>query len=140
MKNVFKKFLQRFQQHTLSTGKLTEQDLMHKYLATLENLAPRFGTELFAAVSLETVSEGEKVPLYINGDHTHLENFYSSSHGSSPVTHEVLVTGINGIQWRSIPAEVGLFVDTSSCNSGDLSVLFLDIVGYPEIYTGGQAG
>uniref|UniRef100_A0A8C6YMI5 Tyrosine-protein kinase n=1 Tax=Naja naja TaxID=35670 RepID=A0A8C6YMI5_NAJNA len=53
MKNVFKKFLQRFQQHTLSTGKLTEQELMHKYLATLENLAPRFGTELF-------------VPLYIN--------------------------------------------------------------------------
>ncbi|KAG8129967.1 hypothetical protein E2320_016671 [Naja naja] len=56
MKNVFKKFLQRFQQHTLSTGKLTEQELMHKYLATLENLAPRFGTELFAAVSLETIS------------------------------------------------------------------------------------
>ncbi|KAL7988298.1 hypothetical protein Chor_007217 [Crotalus horridus] len=105
IKNVFKKFLQHFQQQTLSTGKLTEQDLMHKYLATLENLAPRFGTELFAAVSLETVSEGEKVPLYINGGHTHLENFYSSSHGSRPVTHEVLVTGINGIQWRSIPTE-----------------------------------
>lgn len=138
MKNVFKKFLQHFQQHTLSTGKLTEQDLMHKYLATLENLAPRFGTELFAAVSLETVSEGEKVPLYINGGHTHLENF--SSHGSRPVTHEVLVTGINGIQWRSIPTEVGLFVDTSSCNSGDLSVLFLDLMEYPETYTGGQVG
>ncbi|XP_058024607.1 non-receptor tyrosine-protein kinase TYK2 isoform X1 [Ahaetulla prasina] len=104
MKNVFKKFLQRFQQHTLSTGKLTEQDLMHKYLATLENLAPRFGTELFAAVSLETISEGEKVPLYINGGHTDLENSYSS-HGSRPVTHEVLITGINGIQWRPIPAE-----------------------------------
>uniref|UniRef100_A0A8C7E7M6 Tyrosine-protein kinase n=1 Tax=Naja naja TaxID=35670 RepID=A0A8C7E7M6_NAJNA len=95
MKNVFKKFLQRFQQHTLSTGKLTEQELMHKYLATLENLAPRFGTELFAAVSLETISM----------------NSYSSSHGSRPVTHEVWVTGINGIQWRPIPAEVGFFVD-----------------------------
>uniref|UniRef100_A0A8C6YJ13 Tyrosine-protein kinase n=1 Tax=Naja naja TaxID=35670 RepID=A0A8C6YJ13_NAJNA len=98
MKNVFKKFLQRFQQHTLSTGKLTEQELMHKYLATLENLAPRFGTELFAAVSLETISMVR----------------------SRPVTHEVWVTGINGIQWRPIPAEVGFFVDLSSCNSGDL--------------------
>uniref|UniRef100_A0A8C5SK75 Tyrosine-protein kinase n=1 Tax=Laticauda laticaudata TaxID=8630 RepID=A0A8C5SK75_LATLA len=121
MKNVFKKFLQRFQQHTLSTGKLTEQDLMYKYLATLENLAPRFGTELFAAVSLETVLDGEKMPLYINGGHMHLENSYSSSHSTRPGTHEVWVTGTNGIQWRPIPAEVRFSSKFQKILSGKLT-------------------
>ncbi|XP_030401738.1 non-receptor tyrosine-protein kinase TYK2 isoform X3 [Gopherus evgoodei] len=60
MRNVFRKFVQRFQRHTVSAGKLTEQDIMYKYLATLENLAPRFGSELFPVLSLETASEGEK--------------------------------------------------------------------------------
>ncbi|XP_032648277.1 non-receptor tyrosine-protein kinase TYK2 isoform X2 [Chelonoidis abingdonii] len=60
MRNVFRKFVQRFQRHTVSAGKLTEQDVMYKYLATLENLAPRFGSELFPVLSLETASEGEK--------------------------------------------------------------------------------
>ncbi|KAH0628721.1 hypothetical protein JD844_010169 [Phrynosoma platyrhinos] len=105
MRNVFKKFLQRFQRHTVSAGKLTEQGIMHKYLATLENLAPRFGTELFPVLSLETVSEGEKVPLYINGGHTHLENSHASLPSDRPATHEVLVTGTDGIQWRPISPE-----------------------------------
>ncbi|KFP58596.1 Non-receptor tyrosine-protein kinase TYK2, partial [Cariama cristata] len=60
MKNVFKKFVQRFQRHTVSTGKLTVQDIMYKYLATLEHLAPRFGSEIFPVLSLDTSSEGEK--------------------------------------------------------------------------------
>uniref|UniRef100_A0A8D0DTJ5 Tyrosine-protein kinase n=1 Tax=Salvator merianae TaxID=96440 RepID=A0A8D0DTJ5_SALMN len=105
MKNIFKKFLQHFQQHTVSTGKLTEQGMIQKYLATLENLAPRFGTELFTVLTLETVSEGEKVPLYINGGHTYLENSHASSSSGRLATHEVLVTGIDGIQWRPISTE-----------------------------------
>uniref|UniRef100_A0A8D2L917 Tyrosine-protein kinase n=1 Tax=Varanus komodoensis TaxID=61221 RepID=A0A8D2L917_VARKO len=105
IRTVFKKFLKHFQRHTVSTGKLTEQDVMKKYLATLENLAPRFGSELFAVLSLETLSEGEKVPLYINGGHTHLENSHASPPSDKPATHEVLVTGTEGIQWRPISAE-----------------------------------
>ncbi|XP_066469752.1 non-receptor tyrosine-protein kinase TYK2 isoform X1 [Tiliqua scincoides] len=105
MRNVFKKFLQRFQQHTVSTGKLTEQDIMYKYLSTLENLAPRFGSEQYAVLSLATVSEGDKVPLYINGGHTHLDNSHTSPSNDRPATHEVLVTGVDGIQWRPISAE-----------------------------------
>ncbi|KAJ6654509.1 hypothetical protein lerEdw1_006816 [Lerista edwardsae] len=105
MRNVFKKFLQRFQQHTVSTGKLTEQDVMYKYLSTLENLAPRFGSEQYAVLSLATVSEGDKVPLYINGGHNHLENSHASPSNDRPATHEVLVTGIGGIQWRPISVE-----------------------------------
>ncbi|XP_053226555.1 non-receptor tyrosine-protein kinase TYK2 isoform X1 [Podarcis raffonei] len=105
MRNVFKKFLQRFQRHTMSSGKLTEQDIMYKYLVTLENLAPRFGSEFFMVLSLETVSEGEKVPLYINGGHTHLENSHSPPLSDRLAMHEVLVTGTDGIQWRPISAE-----------------------------------
>ncbi|XP_060619594.2 non-receptor tyrosine-protein kinase TYK2 isoform X1 [Anolis sagrei] len=105
IRNVFRRFLQRFQRHTVSTGKLTEQDIMHKYLATLENLAPRFGSEVFSVLSLETVSEGEKVPLYINGGHMHLENSHASLPSDKPATHEVLVTGTDGIQWRPISPE-----------------------------------
>ncbi|XP_037743808.1 non-receptor tyrosine-protein kinase TYK2 [Chelonia mydas] len=105
MRNVFRKFVQRFQRHTVSAGKLTEQDVMYKYLATLENLAPRFGSELFPVLSLETASEGEKVLLYVNGGHTPLEGGCVSSPRDRPATHEVLVTGTDGIQWRTVPVE-----------------------------------
>ncbi|XP_015263084.1 PREDICTED: non-receptor tyrosine-protein kinase TYK2 [Gekko japonicus] len=105
MKNIFKKFVQRFQRHTMSSGKLTEQDIMYKYLVTLENLAPRFGSERFPAVSLETVSGGETVPLYINGGHTPLENSHDAPDSNRPATHEVMITGTEGIQWRLMSTE-----------------------------------
>ncbi|XP_009277084.1 PREDICTED: non-receptor tyrosine-protein kinase TYK2-like, partial [Aptenodytes forsteri] len=105
MKNVFKKFVQRFQRHTVSTGKLTVQDIMYKYLATLEHLAPRFGSELFPVLSLETSSEGEKVQLYVNGGHSQLELGHALLPKDRPVTHEVLVAGTSGIQWRPVPVE-----------------------------------
>uniref|UniRef100_A0A8B9FCV8 Tyrosine-protein kinase n=1 Tax=Amazona collaria TaxID=241587 RepID=A0A8B9FCV8_9PSIT len=103
MKKVFRKFLQRFQRHTVGTGKLTAQDIMYKYLATLEHLAPRFGSERFPVVSLDTCSEGEKVQL--NGIHP--------EHPLLPkeraVTHEVLITGTSGIQWRATCSHRGYF-------------------------------
>ncbi|KAM9251597.1 non-receptor tyrosine-protein kinase TYK2 isoform 1-T2 [Cariama cristata] len=105
MKNVFKKFVQRFQRHTVSTGKLTVQDIMYKYLATLEHLAPRFGSEIFPVLSLDTSSEGEKVQLYVNGGHSQLEHGHALLPKDRPVTHEVLVTGTSGIQWRPVPVE-----------------------------------
>lgn len=105
MKTVFKKFVQRFQRHTVSAGKLTEQDVMYKYLATLEHLAPRFGSELFPVLSLETSSEGEKAPLYVNGGHAQAEHGHALLPRDPPATHEVLVTGTSGIQWRPVPPE-----------------------------------
>lgn len=105
MKTVFKKFVQRFQRHTVSAGKLTEQDIMYKYLATLEHLAPRFGSELYPVLSLETSSEGEKAPLYVNGGHAPAEHGHALLPRDPPVTHEVLVTGTSGIQWRPVPPE-----------------------------------
>ncbi|XP_075302053.1 non-receptor tyrosine-protein kinase TYK2 [Opisthocomus hoazin] len=105
MKNVFKKFLRHFQRHTVGAGKLTPQDVMYKYLATLEQLAPRFGSELFPVLSLETSSEGEKGQLYVNGGRSPLERGQATLPGDRAVTHEVLVTGTGGIQWRPVPVE-----------------------------------
>ncbi|KAM6233194.1 LOW QUALITY PROTEIN: non-receptor tyrosine-protein kinase TYK2 [Porphyrio hochstetteri] len=105
MKNVFKKFVQRFQRHTVSTGRLTAQDVMYKYLATLEHLAPRFGSELYPVLSLDTPSsEGERAQLYLNGAHSPPEQHVLLPR-DQPVTHEVLVTGTSGIQWRPVPVE-----------------------------------
>ncbi|XP_069737720.1 non-receptor tyrosine-protein kinase TYK2-like isoform X2 [Phaenicophaeus curvirostris] len=105
MKNVFKKFVQRFQRHTVSAGKLTAQDVMYKYLATLEHLAPRFGTELFPVLSLDTSSEGEKMQLDVNGGSSQPDQSRALLPKEPPVTHEVLVTGTSGIQWRPVPVE-----------------------------------
>ncbi|XP_071656771.1 non-receptor tyrosine-protein kinase TYK2 [Patagioenas fasciata] len=100
LKSVFRRFVRRFQRHTVGAGRLTAQDVMYKYLATLEQLAPRFGAEVFPVLSLDTSSEGERAQLGANG-------------GRSPpkeplVTHELLVTGTSGIQWRPVPAEQSL--------------------------------
>ncbi|KAE8619823.1 hypothetical protein XENTR_v10009988 [Xenopus tropicalis] len=97
MKNVFKKFVRRFHLHTVSPGKLNEEDIMYKYLSTLENLAPRLGCEVFKALSLELPAEGEKLPFYLNGgymEHTDTVNREPTS------THQVMVSGMEGIQYR----------------------------------------
>ncbi|XP_075715083.1 non-receptor tyrosine-protein kinase TYK2 [Rhinoderma darwinii] len=97
MRSVFKKFVRHFHLHTVSPGKLSEEDVMYKYLSTLENLAPRFGCEVFRTLSLELPTEGEKLPLYINGGY--VDHSESTSREVTP-THQVLVSGMDGIQWR----------------------------------------
>ncbi|XP_063787435.1 non-receptor tyrosine-protein kinase TYK2 [Pseudophryne corroboree] len=102
IRNVFKKFVRHFHLHTVSPGKLSEEDVMYKYLSTLENLAPKFGCEVFWTRSLELPSEGEKLPLYINGgyvDHTDCAGEEFSA------THQVMVCGVSGIKWRTVKQE-----------------------------------
>ncbi|RMB93817.1 hypothetical protein DUI87_29809 [Hirundo rustica rustica] len=103
MRNVFRRFLRRFQRHTVAAGKLTERDVMYKYLATLEHLAPRFGSELFPVLSLETAAEGEKGQPCASGSRAEPE--VPPIAGDCPVTHHVLVTGAGGIQWRPVSGE-----------------------------------
>ncbi|XP_005534563.1 PREDICTED: non-receptor tyrosine-protein kinase TYK2, partial [Pseudopodoces humilis] len=91
LKNVFRRFLRRFQRHTVAAGKLTERDVMYKYLATLEQLAPAFGCEIFPVFSLETAAEGQAER------ERHPEN--------GEVTHQLLVSGTGGVQWRPAPVE-----------------------------------
>lgn len=113
LKSLFRKFLQRFQRHTVGTGKLTAPDIMYKYLSTLEQLAPRFGSELFPVLALDTSSEGEKVqPNGIHPEHPVLAK-------EPAVTHEVLITGTSGIQWRAVPVEVG----ASRCHPSPIPLL-----------------
>nr|XP_041567721.1 non-receptor tyrosine-protein kinase TYK2 isoform X1 [Taeniopygia guttata] len=100
MKNVFRRFLRRFQRHTVAAGGLTERDVMYKYLATLEQLAPRFGSEVFPVISLETAAEGETGPPGAAGSCAEPE-----PPRDRPVTHHVLVTGTGGIQWRPVAGE-----------------------------------
>ncbi|XP_066449671.1 non-receptor tyrosine-protein kinase TYK2 isoform X1 [Eleutherodactylus coqui] len=97
MRSVFKKFVRHFHLHTVSAGKLSEEDVMYKYLSTLENLAARFGCEVFRTLSLELPTEGEKLPFYINGGY--VDHGESVSREATP-TQEVLVSGMEGIQWR----------------------------------------
>ncbi|XP_027529205.1 non-receptor tyrosine-protein kinase TYK2-like, partial [Neopelma chrysocephalum] len=107
MRNVFRRFLRRFQRHTVGAGKLSERDVMSKYLATLELLAPRFGSELFPALSLETAAEGDKGQLCANGapPEPGTEPGRPLIPRDPPVTHHVLVSGTAGIQWRPAPPE-----------------------------------
>ncbi|CAH2273112.1 non-receptor tyrosine- kinase TYK2 [Pelobates cultripes] len=102
MRNVFKKFVRHFHLHTVGPGKLTEEDVMYKYLSTLENLSSRFGCEEFKALSLELPTEGEKLPLYINGgylEHSEITN-------KDPTTTAlVMVSGMDGIQWMTSKEE-----------------------------------
>ncbi|XP_073510192.1 non-receptor tyrosine-protein kinase TYK2 isoform X1 [Phyllobates terribilis] len=100
MRSVFKKFVRHFHLHTVSAGKLSEEDVMYKYLSTLESLAPRFGCEVFGTLSLELPTEGEKLPLYINGGGGGYMDQSKSASSEATTTHQVLVSGMEGIQWR----------------------------------------
>ncbi|KAM8974280.1 non-receptor tyrosine-protein kinase TYK2 [Pelodytes ibericus] len=102
MKNVFKKFVRHFHLHTVVPEKLSEEDVMYKYLSNLENLAPRFGCEVFRAVSLELPTDGEKLPLYFNGGYVELSEPISKE---PTTTHMVMVTGTDGIKWRVFKEE-----------------------------------
>uniref|UniRef100_A0A8C3U0Q1 non-specific protein-tyrosine kinase n=1 Tax=Catharus ustulatus TaxID=91951 RepID=A0A8C3U0Q1_CATUS len=90
LSSLFRRFLRRFQLRTLSRTQLTEEDLIYKYLSTLELLAPRFGAEIFQVVHLEFGAEF---------------GMEETASGEFAVNHQVLVTGNEGISWR---AQVGL--------------------------------
>ncbi|XP_023572899.1 non-receptor tyrosine-protein kinase TYK2 [Octodon degus] len=99
LRSVFRRFLRTFQ-----PGHLSQQVIMVKYLATLERLAPRFGAECFPVCHLEILSQADREPCY-------LQDSGQPPAGTDPVsppeppTHEVLVTGTGGIQWRLVQPE-----------------------------------
>ncbi|XP_065731738.1 non-receptor tyrosine-protein kinase TYK2 isoform X5 [Phocoena phocoena] len=94
------RFLRAFQ-----PGCLSQQVVMVKYLATLERLAPHFGTERVPVCHLELLAQAEGEPCYIrDGGQAPPDPGPESAAG--PPTHEVLVSGTDGIQWRLVQAEV----------------------------------
>lgn len=100
LRRVFQRFLRAFQ-----PGHLSQQVVMVKYLATLERLAPRFGSEHIPVCHLEVLDQPERDPCY-------MQNSGQSTGDPSPElatrlpTHEVLVTGTGGIQWHPLQMQV----------------------------------
>ncbi|XP_041673098.1 non-receptor tyrosine-protein kinase TYK2 [Cheilinus undulatus] len=102
IRRVFAEFVQTFQQHTVEKGKLGAQEIMYKYISTLEHLAPEFGTETFPVCSLEMRKEADGSSSYSNTTHAQgvtKDNF------TAPITHEIKVSGTKGIQWRKVSGQ-----------------------------------
>ncbi|XP_069571634.1 non-receptor tyrosine-protein kinase TYK2 [Brachyistius frenatus] len=99
IRRVFADFVRTFQQHTVDQGRLCAQDMMYKYISTLEHLAPRFGTETFPVTHLERREDGDDGSSSSTTAHAQgvsKDNFRASA------THEIMVSGTKGIQWREV--------------------------------------
>ncbi|XP_034566404.1 non-receptor tyrosine-protein kinase TYK2 isoform X2 [Notolabrus celidotus] len=97
IRRVFAKFVQKFQQHTVDKGLLGAQKIIYKYIATLEHLAPQFGTETFPVGNLELRKEGDESSSY--SVTTHAQGS-AKINFTAPTSHEIKVSGTKGIQWR----------------------------------------
>ncbi|XP_035142354.3 non-receptor tyrosine-protein kinase TYK2 isoform X14 [Callithrix jacchus] len=102
LRNVFRRFLRDFQ-----PGCLSQQMVMVKYLATLERLAPRFGTEHMPVCHLRLLDQAEGEPCYIR-DSGEAPTDPGPESAAGPPTHEVLVTGTGGIQWWPVQEEASI--------------------------------
>ncbi|KAM3863740.1 non-receptor tyrosine-protein kinase TYK2 [Diretmus argenteus] len=96
---VFAEFVQTFQQHTMDMGQLGSQEIMYKYISTIEHLAPGFGTETFPVPHLELREDGDGSSSYLNNTHTH---GVSEDNFRAPATFEIMVSGTKGIEWRKV--------------------------------------
>lgn len=99
---MFADFVQTFQQHTVDKGRLGTHEIMYKYISTLEHLSPRFGTEIFPVSHLELREEGDGSSSYSNTTHA---QGVSKDDFIAPATHEVMVSGTKGIQWRKVSCQ-----------------------------------
>ncbi|XP_048097869.1 tyrosine-protein kinase JAK1-like [Alosa alosa] len=88
--NVFKRFLNEFNQKTVMERSVSPLDLKLKYIATLETLTDGFGCEIFEPASLRTLDA---------------DGLDQSPVPKQPACHQVLVSGTAGIQWRLKPSE-----------------------------------
>lgn len=97
IRRVFAHFVNTFQQHTVGVGKLGSQEVMYKYLSTLERLAPHFGVETFPVFHLDLRTNGDGSGSYLIASRT--QNSSEETINSEP-THEIRVSGSDGIWWR----------------------------------------
>nr|XP_057929778.1 tyrosine-protein kinase JAK1 isoform X2 [Doryrhamphus excisus] len=101
--NVFKKFLNEFNNRTVKGSNIKLYDLKIKYLATLEGLTSGLGSELVEPVCLSVTREVDVA----NGSNF---AYYNQMQGQSPNQSmdtwcdiQVRVTGTTGISWRKKP-------------------------------------
>ncbi|XP_067333658.1 non-receptor tyrosine-protein kinase TYK2 isoform X2 [Channa argus] len=98
IRRVFAEFVRTFQQHTV--GRLGAQEIMYKYISTLENLVPRFGTETFPVFHLKEDIDGSTPYMPT----THAEGV-SKDNFTAPASHEIMVSGTKGIHWRKVSSQ-----------------------------------
>uniref|UniRef100_A0A669BNX7 Tyrosine-protein kinase n=1 Tax=Oreochromis niloticus TaxID=8128 RepID=A0A669BNX7_ORENI len=120
IQRVFKDFVRSFQQHTVDRGKLCTEEIMYKYIATLEHLAPRFGTEIFPVTRLDLRDEDDRSGSCSSTTHAQCG---SKDNFCGPISHEISVSGTEGIQWRKvsvqrvcIDTDAGIYVDADTPN------------------------
>ncbi|XP_008281324.1 non-receptor tyrosine-protein kinase TYK2 isoform X2 [Stegastes partitus] len=99
IRRVFADFVRTFQQHTVDKGRLGAQEIMYKYISTLEHLAPRFGTETFTVTHLDLREDADGSSSYSNTTHA---QGVSKDNFQAPATHEIMVSGTQGILWRKV--------------------------------------
>ncbi|XP_048047169.1 non-receptor tyrosine-protein kinase TYK2 [Megalobrama amblycephala] len=101
IRRVFANFVSNFQQHTVGMGKLGSQEVMYKYLSTLERLAPHFGVEAFPVFHLDLRTDGDGSGSCLIASRTQTP---SEETVNCEPTHEIRVSGSTGIWWRKLSA------------------------------------
>lgn len=86
----------------MDKGQLGIQDIMNKYISTLENLAPRFGSENFLVYHLNVRKDGGGSSSF---SHTTHAQGVSKDSFEARNTHEIMVTGTEGVQWRKLSSQ-----------------------------------
>ncbi|KAI1892119.1 hypothetical protein AGOR_G00150680 [Albula goreensis] len=89
IKNVFKNFLNEFNNKTIQDSNVTAHDLKVKYLATLETLTKNFGCEIFQPHELQIFYE--------------TDGSRNCKKKRDPQEYEVQVSGCGGIEFRKKP-------------------------------------
>ncbi|XP_072299220.1 non-receptor tyrosine-protein kinase TYK2 [Eucyclogobius newberryi] len=102
MKRIFTDFVLGFQHQTVDKGKLGMQEIIYKYISTLEHLAPRFGTETYSVSHLDLHNDGQE-SLYPNSDH---DQNASKDNYNAQVKYEIKICGLKGIQWRKVSTQM----------------------------------
>lgn len=101
--NVFKKFLNEFNQRTVIDSNITPYDLKVKYLATLEGLTTGLGTELLEPPYVSIKHDGELWNGAYHGYYNHNDSQSQNHTLESSPDIQVLITGTSGISWRKKP-------------------------------------
>ncbi|XP_077069553.1 non-receptor tyrosine-protein kinase TYK2 [Siphateles boraxobius] len=104
IRRVFEKFVSSFQQHTVGMGKLGSQEVMYKYLSTLERLAPHFGVETFPVFHLDLRPDGDGSGSCLIASQTQTPSWETVN---AEPTFEIKVSGSTGICWRKLSAQRG---------------------------------
>ncbi|TSL47703.1 Tyrosine-protein kinase JAK1 [Bagarius yarrelli] len=87
--NVFKVFLEEFNDKTVLNSSVSKHDLKVKYISTLETLTRHFGCEVYEPLSV-SVHENDELPS-VHAD------------GGGAQRHRVLISGTRGIKWQISP-------------------------------------